>query len=623
MQANHREYLMTNSFGSFGMGCWDRVPRRKYHGLWISRALGGERPEHLLLDVLERANSLPLVNYDFGHGAGRDARALISRFERMPVPLWTYEMPNAGLLARSLSFIGAEDPLRPLEGIEVKYEWSGSDASLSLSLAPLFSIRSLHSLAKENLALDGAIRKVKARPTAAASGWSIYEFQPYADFCAIQIAAKGPSKVQADVEIEGAWYKNFFYREEDRRGYPAQEDCFCPMHFVAEMPPRSTMTLKFMLPGNPHRRTRPSAKTSQPIQIAGPHAAFADDLRQALNAFVYVEAQSPRFESVIAGYPWFSSWARDTFISLPGLSLAWGDPERALALLKNWIPSLEDSLFRRATQATEPTEGRPPGLNSTGLDSPFLWGAALRFLVEGHPHAAAPDEPQALALMNALERWIVYIFQGESPHLSVTDFGLLCVPRPDLAGGAASPASSWMDAVIDGVPVTPRHGYPIEINALFFDGMDFLLRRKPNIKAATARLFRRYLENARPVFGGRFWVQERGFVGDCHNGMELDGALRPNMLRALGANFEIFSQAQREASLQRATEELLTPFGLRTLSPLDSRYCGAYLGGPNDRDRSYHQGTAWPWLIESFTEAALKTWNQKKLKKRSRPSSNP
>jgi predicted glycogen debranching enzyme len=645
VDTGRREYLAIGPHGSFALGCWDRVPRRKYHGLWISRALGGASPEHFLLDVLERARIghdsaapfAPLVNYDFGQGPGAEGRSLIISFRDTPTPCWTYDLsrleasaplpssaplkasarsgpqraaagPGHASLTRSFRFLAEGEVPQALEGIEVRYAWQGSRQPLELSLEPLFSIRDVHALTQENLALDGTIAAVKGQAAANAAP-RVFSFQPYADMPSLQIVAEGEMRE----EIEGAWYRNFFYEEEERRGYPATEDCFCPIQFFATIPPESEIALRFFLPREEKKAKAPAAKAKA---LASPPRAkataakgkkarsgnaapdpFFQDLARALGAFVYADVRNPNFESVIAGFPWFSSWARDTFISLPGLSLAWGETDRALRVLKSWAEPIEEQIFR----------GRSPdGLNATGLDSPLLWAAALQFLVERHPDAAAPDEALPRELMETLERWIVRLFQGEGRLLSVTDFGLFCAP--------GNYATSWMDAIVDGAPVTPRHGYPIEINSLFLDALDFLLRRRARLKAGTIRLFRDYLEMARPRFAESFWVQERKFIGDRHDGRELDAALRPNQLWAIAANFEIFSRAQCEASLQRATEELLTPFGLRTLSPLDSRYAGTYTGTQAQRDRAYHQGTVWPWLIGKYADAALKTWGPKRAK---------
>jgi predicted glycogen debranching enzyme len=587
MENNPQEFLITNSIGSFAMGSYDRVPRRKYHGLWISRAINPERPEHLLVDVLEyvlnsnatKKSRYPLVNYNFGHGAGLEARSLISKFERLPKPTWTYQLGNGSSekFIRRIEFVG--------EGIEVEYEWLGTKHPLELSLSPLFSLRDVHSLSKENLALDGTVRKTENQ----------YEFQPYSDLSPIRMSVEGLKQA----ETPGTWYKNFFYEEEAARGYPAFEDAFSPIRFFVSIPPQSKIHLRFSLLAPEAQKLN---KTPRKISQTPNHDEFRKDLSCALNQFVYRDSKRPHFESVIAGYPWFSSWARDTFICIPGLSLTSQDPQEALQILKDWAPLIESVLFNKLS---------PHDVNASGLDSLFLWGAALQFLVEQHPNPPKADDSTVLDLISTLDRWIVHIFQGENPLLSVTDFGLKCMP--------GNYATSWMDAIVDQSPVTPRHGYPIEINSLFLDCIDFVLRRNPDLKATKNRLFKNYLEKVKTNFAQSFWVSGRDFIGDRHDGVELDCALRPNLLWAASSHFELFSEAQRKSSLKLVTEELLTPFGLRTLSPLDSRYRGRCKGDQATRDQSYHQGTVWPWLIGKYTDALLKIWDKKQVETLVRP----
>ncbi len=573
MDQNRKEFLTTNSIGSFALGSWDRVPRRKYHGLWISRALNSETPDHLLLDVLETIqgeSSYPLANYDFGQGAGSEARALISKFDPFPNPLWTYTLNNGSpsTLKRSIHLIH--------DGVEIHYHWSGTQ-ELNLILAPLFTIREVHALTKEDLALDGTIRK----------NAEFFEFQPYADMPPIQFSFK-PLNASIRDEVDGVWYKNFFYEEEAARGYPAHEDAFCPAQFTVTLPPNSEQIFQISFSSR-----KASLKKKLPSKLNP--KKFESDLASAVSQFVYADARRPQFKSVIAGYPWFSSWARDTFICLPGLSLAEKEILPSLTVLKGWVPYLEAVLFKKAP---------PHDVNASGLDSPFLWGSALRFLVEQHNPPKYPAE--VAELIAHLDQWVSLIFQGECPLLSVTDFGLRCVP------GAY--ASSWMDALVDHTPVTPRHGYPIEINVMFFECIQFLLKWNTNQKAAKTRLFETYLEKVSKTFGPSFWVPERNFIGDGHDGHALDSALRPNHLWAIASDLNLFTRQQKLQSLERVTEELLTPFGLRTLSPKDSRFQGHYQGNQPTRDRCYHQGTVWPWLLGKYTEAALKVWDIEKVR---------
>ncbi len=592
MDLEFKEWVFTNSNGSFAMGSWDRVPRRKYHGQWISRGTGRENPEHLLLDILERhiisdSQHEALVEFDFGQGHGHSSAALLKSFHNEPFPQWVYHLNDGkSVLTRSFHFVNENG----CEGIEFEYELSATSLPIELSLSPLFTIRNVHALAQENLALDGTIES---------AGKHSYAFKPYDDFSAFKIELTREHRMN----LLGTWYRNFFYIEEQNRGYAAKEDCFCPAEFYVKLAPKTKISFRFLLSseGKESRRSISNKKNAPSSKsLTENHSSFFKDLSHALNLYVYQDLKHESFEGLIAGYPWFSAWARDTFISLPGVSLSWNDSKRALDLLHSWAPSVENQLFAKKSSVSL------SDLNCSGLDSPFLWGWALRFLLEEHPHKTPASSPLAHALISTLERWILHFFQGECAQVEVTDFGFFCK--------RGSYATSWMDALVDGVPVTPRHGYPIDINALFFENMEFLLRHNSLLRPGSVRLFKTYLEKVRGTYSSNLWVADRSFVADGHDGLKPDEALRPNQLWALRSHFELFSREQALASLDRITEELLTPVGLRTLSNRDSRYCGRYQGDQTKRDLSYHQGTVWPWPIGIYTDTALKYWDVKKVK---------
>lgn len=591
MKAISLEWLLTNHHGSFSMGNIDRVPRRKYHGLWISRATGQKNPEHLLLDVIERlvqsdSSLKTLANYDFGQEEVKDSGELIQEFKIKPNPQWLYKL-GEGKLVRTLRWMTPEESPSCLEGLELEYSWKDSSSEIQLSLEPIFTLREIHSLAHQNIVLDGSIDDSEKEN-------GLYRFQPYQDLDEILVCLIGKHQI----DILGTWYKNFHYSEEQERGYPSYEDGFCPFRIYVKIPGNSSFKLQFMIGS---KQSRQVCRDSKPVQILGKYSDFYHDLSHSLNSFVYSSPKKPELENVIAGFPWFSGWARDAFVSLPGLSLSWNDSERALHLLKSWVPVLERQMFGTGIANTE------DDLNATGLDSPWLWGAVLRFLMEKHPRKVTQDNSLAKELMSDLERWILSFFHGESQIGQVTSFGFFCKP--------GNYASSWMDAVVDGTPITPRIGYPVEINSLFFDCIHFLLQFHNEMKKPVVQLFKDYLNSVCLDFSRHFWIVERGFVADGHDGVIQDQTLRPNQIWALAGSLELFPIKNAQSALLKVTEELLTPVGLRTRAPLDNLYCGTYHGNQAERDRAYHQGTVWPWLIGKYTEAGLRCWGSKQTQK--------
>jgi len=582
-----REWITSNDLGSFAMGSLDRVPLRKYHGLWISRAVNQPHPQHLLLDVIERqiisgSQTRALVDYDFGEGVGSVGRSLIQEFDQNPTPKWTYDLGD-GCLTRTLRWLTPHDVDHCLEGIELKYRWKNSRSDLYLSFEPIFTFRDIHSLGIENSKLRGIVEKIDSISNA-------YRFTPYFDLDEIWIIFIGESQVK----IQGNWYKNFHYRIEHERGYPSVEDGFCPLQILAKIAPDSEVAFQLILPD---RLGRPQMWSIHSRPWVGDFSDFYKDLSNALNAYVYSPVKHIHAQRIIAGYPWFSCWARDTLITLPGLSLSsrfLSDSLHSLGMLNDWIPILEAQLFGFPKTDED--------LNATGIDAPWLWGAALRFLVEQHPKKISRQHPFIQKLTSRLEAWILRCFRGNSSRVEVTDLGLLCKP--------GETSVSWMDAVVEGIPVTPRSGYPVEINAMFFDAIDFLLEFHLGMDDGVSHLFQSYLKNIREQFSKKFWVDSEQWIADGHDGIVQDSSLRPNQLWCLTSRFELFSDEQACLALDHITKDLLTPLGLRTLSPRDSRYQGVYLGNQAQRDHAYHQGTVWPWLLGKYTEAILKYWGK-------------
>lgn len=605
MNFDDREWLLTNKMGSFAMGSLDRVLRRKYHGLWISRALKTQNPMHLLLDTLEHLTlnnkRNALANYNFGHGTGSDAIALIQKCKldvSQPDSVqWLYQFNSENQLKRTLHIHDVNPiSMSPSESIELKYEWSGNN-TIRLELEPLFTLRNVHDTTFENIALNGTIKPIND---------STYSFNPYDDLAYLHIHIDKKHEFQR----MGEWYKNFVYSEELSRGYPTSEDAFAPAKYVIHLSPGETCRLIISLINSIPllntllvQKENYDFKHQHAVQLPGADEEktdFKSDLKKSLQVFCYQHDRE--FVSIIAGYPWFSSWARDTMISLPGISLAQDNPMVCLNTLLNWAPLIENSLFG-THQIDNSKKSHERDLNSTGFDSPFLWGRALRFLVTQHPkHLQVENSSVTHKLLEILDRWIYLFFQQKNEQASITDLGFFTKALDSNKNKAAS----WMDAICNGVAVTPRHGYAIDINILFFECISFLLDYHKKMKIAHTQLYQSYLKSVLPKWKDLFWNEDRGFICDGFDGVNLDKALRPNQLWALASPLDLFTPTQAQRTLTRIIEELLTPVGLRTLSPLDSRYQGVYFGDQTTRDRSYHQGTVWPWLLGTFTEATIK-----------------
>jgi predicted glycogen debranching enzyme len=288
--------------------------------------------------------------------------------------------------------------------------------------------------------------------------------------------------------------------------------------------------------------------------------------------------------TIVAGYPWFTDWGRDTFVALRGLCLATGRLDDARAIMKTWADALSAGMLPNCF----PERGEPAEYNA--VDAP-LWFA----VAAGELLTAAPDLPpgERRALVDAVEAIL-------AAYTSGTRYGIRADADGLLAAGAPGVQLTWMDAKVDGRPVTPRIGKPVEVEALWLNALAVGGRFAPRWQALRAR--------GQAAFAARFWDDARGWLHDVvdvdHRPGTADPTLRPNQILAVGGLPEPVVEGARARRVVDVVEaRLYTPLGLRSLAPGEPGYAPRYVGGPRERDYAYHQGTAWPWLLGPFVEA--------------------
>jgi predicted glycogen debranching enzyme len=292
--------------------------------------------------------------------------------------------------------------------------------------------------------------------------------------------------------------------------------------------------------------------------------------------------------AVVAGYPWFGPWGRDTLIALPGLHLAWHDFERTAALL--------ESLLRARVQGLIPNIPALAGetANTSSVDATLLFVRAVQWLGEQE------GEDRIARFMPAVCELLEALAEGRDTRMRLDEgIGVWTTRGPW--------ALTWMDAMIDGQPVTPRAGHAVEIDALAYNAVMFAMGYAERSRPAFVRAFKPRLRDAEARFMQRYWDASRGYLADTFDGHRADTALRPNQLWALALPHRLVPQAAARSALDAVTRELLTPAGLRTVSPQDRAYRGHYGGAQRERDRAYHQGTVWPWLLGIYADAVIAT----------------
>jgi len=566
------EWLEADGLGGFASGTRSGVRTRRYHGLLLC-SLKPPQDRRLLVQGfvawLEtprgRAELWPQA-YAGGYVSRPDAA--VEHFTSEPWPTWRLRTSLGPLLEVEL-FVPHG---RPAVAIRFRLAEPWHEA-VTLRVRPLLSGRDFHALQHENPAFHfGAQRQGE-----------LVRFTPYPGAPAVQ------SLSNARFEAAPDWYRRFYYSEEAARGLDAVEDLAAPgvLELSLEHEKRE---LWWLLQGEV------SGALAVPIEGA---AAFVqllrrgeqerrsqtpDVLERAATAYVVRRGEG---KSLIAGYPWFGDWGRDTFIALRGICMARGDFDTARAILCEWAGAVSDGMLpnRFSDNAAE-----PPEYNSVDA---ALWFVVVAQELLGQASLEPADRKK-------LERAALEIVSG---YARGTRYGIAADADGLLAAGAPGVQLTWMDAKVGDWVVTPRRGKPVEIQALWLNALSYAAQLDPAFQDLCAR--------AREAFGRRFWNDKRGMLFDVvdvdHVPGALDPACRPNQIFAAGGLSVTLLSPERARSVVDAVErELYTPLGLRSLERHHPDYHPHYLGGVLERDGAYHQGTVWPWLMGAFVEAWVK-----------------
>jgi predicted glycogen debranching enzyme len=592
------EWLETNELGSFALGSVDRRLRRKYHALLTVRDPGHGDAWNVLAEVRElvqRDDACTLLVDPIGTSGPisetGDAPAELVDFEAYPHVCHRYRA--LGLeIERSVRLGTTSMPARggtrsTHDQVELHYRVRRVTAPVRLTLEPLLRCRPVHELTQENPFLDG---------TCVQLGDEV-RMLPYAGMPAIALRVEGANdSASVRFEEQGSWHTVPHYDWEAARGYASKESLFCPGRFVIEVASDCAFTLIVAL----HRCSESTFVAQSPEST--PSAVdlhFMAKLERAAKQF-FMRTQRGE-HAVIAGFPWFGAWSRDALIALPGLYLATLDWEACEAVLDSLAQARVNGLVPNI-----PALAEAPA-NTSSVDASLLFVRTVQWFAEQlGPERVARFMPVVCELLDALAA-------GSDPRMRLDQaIAVFTQPGPY--------ALTWMDAMIDGGPVTPRAGYAVDIDALAYNAAHFACAWADGHKPLFARAFRTRLRHAEADFIARYWDDQRGYLADTHDGHLPDSSLRPNQLWALALPYRPISGAMARSSLQVVSRELLTPAGLRTLSPRAPGYRGRYAGTQPERDRAYHQGTVWPWLLGIYADALRVTHGHSVLAPRLAPA---
>lgn len=560
------EWLLADGAGGYACGAVDDLPRRRYHGLWIARPPGSGRRRSVLAGLDERIVDGERVRY-LAHVAWRDGAKSVPQaavaFAHRPLPSWRF-VGDGFDVQRTVALARADRGSAPC--CLVRWQNHGPQV-VRLHVRPLLGWCDADHLPPAAERFDASVQ-------ARGASWGV---RPDGSLPTLWLTADGVAAFRSDA----AWYRGFLYATDRDRGYDHIGDRWTPGVLELEIGPGAAAVVAFALAepcAEPAAAFAAAARLADGAGIAPP-GPLAARLARAADDFLYRD-DAGRL-GVLAGFPWFSEWGRDVFVALPGLTLARGRQDLCAEVLRGALPFLRDGLLPNVYGASPATSHYDSG------------DAALWFALAVQRFADGGGDPALVRgeLVPALAGIAAAYQRGTALGLAVDDRGLLRAGAPDLN-------ATWMDARTAAGPVTPRHGLPVEIQALWYALLAFLAERD-------GRPWTALRDRCGAAFVREFWLADAGCLADRVHDGAVDRSVRPNMVVAAALPRAPWTRAQRAAVVAKARAELLTPVGLRTLSPLDPAYRGRYEGGVDERDRAYHQGTAWPWLGGFYVEAAL------------------
>ncbi len=576
-----REWLEADGLGGFASGTVSGIRTRRYHALLLA-AVTPPTGRTVLVNGLEAWLETPggVVSLSSQRYAPDvlhpDGWTRLSRFEAEPWPRWHHSV-SADLEVRHELLAVHEAPL-----VLLGWELSRPAEGVTLCVRPLISGRDYHALHHENPGFDFAMTPV---------GPGSWTLAPYRGVSAIALHANG------DFVAAPEWYRRFAYVEEEARGLDAVEDLASPgvLRFaLSRAPARLALgtvgALDDALARRKGRRTPdfPSAWSALRESEQRRRRAFSSPLARAADAYVVRRGAG---RTIVAGYPWFADWGRDTFIALRGLCLATGRLDVAREILLEWSGAVSAGMLPNRFADT----GETPEYNA--VDASLWYVVALGEYLRG---MRARDKRVPARDGTRLREAVDAILSG---YARGTRFGIRLDGDGLLASGERGVQLTWMDAKIGDWVVTPRTGKAVEVQALWLNALAVAGEWTADWKPSVAR--------GHAAFVSRFWSEATGClrdVVDCdHVAGRDDDSVRPNQILALGGlPVALLDAARTRRALDVVEARLWTPAGLRSLAPGSPGYTAQYRGGPRERDAAYHQGTVWPWLAGPFVEAWLR-----------------
>ena len=569
-----RELLRTNRSGAYSCSTIVDCNTRKYHGLLVVPVPELDDENHVLLSSLDPTViqhgaefNLGLHKYQ-GNNYSPKGHKYIREFDCDKVPTTLYRVGGV-LLKKEVVFQHYEDR------ILIRYTLVDAHSETTLRFRPFLAFRSVRQFTHENSVASREYQEVE-------NGISTCMYAGYPDLY-MQFSKENKFVFQPD------WYRGIEYPKEQERGYASNEDLYVPGYF--EMNIKKGETIVFAASTSEIKSRSLKALFDKEVSERAPRDNFFHCLVNAAHQFHRRESNDDRY--IIAGYPWFKCRARDTFISLPGLTLSIEEDDYFELVMKTAMKGYYEFM-----------EGKPVTVHIAEIDQPDvpLWAvwALQQYAKEKGKEACLKKYGKFIKDV------VMYVKCNHHPNLKLMPNGLLYTDGKDKA-------VTWMNSTANGHPVVPRTGYIVEFNALWYNALCFCASLCELAgKEKDQQQLLEAAELAKQSFLDTF-LNEYGYLYDYVDGKMIDWSVRPNMIFPVAFDYSPLSQDQKKRVLDICTRELLTPKGLRSLSPKSGGYNPVYVGPQSQRDYAYHQGTAWPWLGGFYMEASLKMYKRTRL----------
>ena len=574
-EALPRELLRTNRSGAYSCSTIVDCNTRKYHGLLVVPVPELDEENYVLLSSLDVSVIQHGAEFNLGlhkyqnESYSPKGHKYIREFDCDKVPTTLYRVGGV-VLKKEVVFQHYEDR------ILIRYTLVDAHSATTLKFKPFLAFRSVRQFTHEN--------SIASREyTLVDKGIKTCMYQGYPELF-MQFSKKNNFVFQPD------WYRGVEYPKEQERGYASNEDLYVPGYF--EMNIQKGESIVFVASVSESKTASLKKLFEEEVIERSPRDNFFHCLVNAAHQFHNRTKTDERY--ILAGYPWFKCRARDTFISLPGLTLSIEEQDYFELVMKTATVGLREFM-----------QEKPISVKIYEIEQPdvLLWAV---WTMQQYAKETSKEKCKNM-YGDLIKEIIIYIMNNKHPNLFLDDNGLVRTNGKDVA-------VTWMNSTVNGHPVIPRTGYIVEFNALWYNALMFVvsLFEHDEQEGEFCEILIDLADKCKYSFVSTF-LNDYGYLFDYVDGDMMDWSVRPNMIFPVAFDFSPLNQEQKKKVLDVCTRELLTPKGLRTLSPKSGGYNPMYVGPQMQRDYAYHQGTAWPWLGGFYMEACLKLFKRTRL----------